>query len=133
MKGQNKMGQSKDNIIKFKPKKPKPLKYFLCEFFKRYGEDENTYHYIFSDKNIKDMKYKGNGDDHKILSQFFLQDFTKKSRDDMSPHMYWTTDGMSLVRFDGMQEVEPFEFDILRKARVYVNGDTLPFQQQEYK
>ena len=121
--------KNKDNIIKFKTKKPKPLKYWLCEFFKRYGEDENTYHYIFSDKNIKDMKYKGNGDDHKILSQFFLQDFTKKSRDDMSPHMYWTTDGMSLVRFDGMQEVEPFEFDILKKARVYVNGDTLPFKQ----
>ena len=126
MKGLNKMEQSK--VIKFKPK-PKPLKYFLCEFFKRSGEDENTYHYIFSHKNIKDMKYKGNGDDHKILSQFFLQDFTKKSRDDMSPHMYWTTDGMSLVRFVGMQVVEPFEFDILKKARVYVNGDTLPFKQ----
>ena len=49
------------------------MKYWLCEFFKRYGEDENTYHYIFSDKNIKDMKYKGNGDDHKILSQFFYK------------------------------------------------------------
>ena len=56
------------------------MKYWLCEFFKRYGEDENTYHYIFSDKNIKDMKYKGNGDDHKILSQFFLQKITKKQK-----------------------------------------------------
>ena len=46
------MVQNKNNIIKFKPKKPKPMKYWLCEFFKRYGEDENTYHYIFSDKNI---------------------------------------------------------------------------------
>ena len=44
-------------------------------------------------------------------------------------HMYWTVDGMSLVRFDGMQEVKPIEFDILKKARVYVNGDTLPFKQ----
>ena len=44
--------KKKDNIIKFKPKKPKPMKYWLCEFYKRYGEDENTYHYIFSDKNI---------------------------------------------------------------------------------
>ena len=35
--------KKKDNIIKFKPKKPKPMKYWLCEFFKRYGEDENTY------------------------------------------------------------------------------------------
>ena len=50
-------------------------------------------------------------------------------RDDMSPHMYWTTDGMSLVRFDGMQEIKPIEFDTLRKVRVYVNGDTLPFKQ----
>ena len=47
----------------------------------------------------------------------------------MSPHMYWTTDGMSLVRFDGMQEIKPIEFDTLRKVRVYVNGDTLPFKQ----
>ena len=122
------MEQSK--VIKFKPK-PKPLKYFLCEFFKRSGEDENTYHYIFSDKNIKDMKYKGNGDDHKILSQFFLQDFTKKSRDDMSPHMYWTTDGMSLVRFDGMEEVEPYEFKTLQRAKVYVNGENLMFDYEK--
>ena len=118
--------KKKDNIIKFKPKKPKPMKYWLCEFFKRYGEDENTYHYIFSDKNIKDMKYKGNGDDHKILSQFFLQKITPLAKEGSS---YWTTDGMSLVRFDGMQEVKPIEFDILKKARVYVNGDFLPFKQ----
>ena len=120
--------KKKDNIIKFKPK-PKPLKFYLCEFFKRYGEEENTYHYIFSDKNIDDMKYKGEDDDYKILSQFFLQNFKRKDRDDMSPHMYWTMDGTSLVRFDGMQEVKPSEFDILRKARVYVNGDVLPLKQ----
>ena len=59
----------------------------------------------------------------------FYKKLQKKNRDDMSPHMYWTTDGMSLVRFDGMQEVKPIEFDILRKARVYVNGDFLPFKQ----
>ena len=80
----------------------------------------------FSDKNIKDMKYKGNGDDHKILSQFFLQKITPLAKEGSS---YWTTDGMSLVRFDGMQEVKPIEFDILRKARVYVNGDFLPFKK----
>ena len=74
--------KKKDNILKFKPKKPKPMKYWLCEFFKRYGEDENTYHYIFSDKNIKDMKYKGNGDDHKILSQFFLQKITPLAKEE---------------------------------------------------
>ena len=124
--------KKKDNIIKFKPK-PKPLKFYLCEFFKRYGEDENTYHYIFSDKNIDDMKYKGEDDDYKILSQFFLQKIYKKDRDTNSPHMYWTNDGTALVRFDGMQEVKPSEFDILRKARVYVNGDVLPLKQQEYK
>ena len=123
------MGRNKNNIIKFKPKKPKPLKYWLCEFFKRYGEDENTYHYIFSDKNIDDMKYKGEDDDYKILSQFFLQKIYKKDRDTNSPHMYWTNDGTALVRFDGMQEVKPSEFDILRKARVYVNGDVLPLKQ----
>ena len=121
--------KNKDNIIKFKTKKPKPLKYWLCEFFKRYGEDENTYHYIFSDKNIDDMKYKGEDDDYKILSQFFLQKIYKKDRDTNSPHMYWTNDGTALVRFDGMQEVKPSEFDILRKARVYVNGDVLPLKQ----
>ena len=123
------MVQNKNNIIKFKPKKPKPKKYYLCEFFKRYGEDENTYHYIFSDKNIKDMGYTGEDDDHKILSQFFLQKIYKKDRDDMSPSMYWTNDGMSLVRFDGMVEVKPSEFDTLQKARVYVNGDRLPLSK----
>ena len=123
------MVQNKNNILKFKPKKPKPMKYWLCEFFKRYGEDENTYHYIFSDKNIKDMKYKGNGDDHKILSQFFLQKIYKKDRDKFSPSMYWTNDGMSLVRFDGMEEVKPSEFSTLQKAKVYVNGDTLPLSR----
>ena len=123
------MVQNKNNILKFKPKKPKPMKYWLCEFFKRYGEDENTYHYIFSDKNIDDMKYKGEDDDYKILSQFFLQKIYKKDRDTNSPHMYWTNDGTALVRFDGMQEVKPSEFDILRKARVYVNGDVLPLKQ----
>ena len=122
------MGRNKNNIIKFKPK-PKPLKFYLCEFFKRYGEDENTYHYIFSDKNIDDMKYKGEDDDYKILSQFFLQKIYKKDRDTNSPRMYWTNDGTALVRFDGMQEVKPSEFDILRKARVYVNGDVLPLKQ----
>ena len=90
------------------------------------NEELGMIHYIFSDKNIKDMKYKGNGDDHKILSQFFLQKITPLAREGSS---YWTTDGMSLVRFDGMQEVKPIEFDILRKARVYVNGDFLPFKQ----
>ena len=71
------MVQNKNNILKFKPK-PKPLKYYICEFFKRYGEDENTYHYIFSNRNIDDMGYTGEDDDHKILSQFFLQKIYKK-------------------------------------------------------
>ena len=123
------MVQNKNNIIKFKPKKPKPMKYWLCEFFKRYGEDENTYHYIFSDKNIKDMGYNGEDDDHKILSQFFLQRIYKKDRDTFSPNMYWTNDGMSLVRFDGMEEVKPSEFSTLQKAKVYVCGDTLPLSK----
>jgi len=117
------------NVIKLKPKprKPRPMKYWLCEFFKRCGEDENTYHYIFSDKNIKDMKYKGKDDDHLILSQFFLNKITKKDKDNVKGYGsdYWHYD--SLVRFDGMQEVKPEEFDILRKARVHVNGTKLPF------
>ena len=117
------MEQSK--VIKFKPKprKPRPMKYWLCEFFKRYGEDENTYHYIFSDKNLRDMKFKGEGDDHLILSQFFLNKFKPSDREGGS---YWMN-GTALVRFDGMEEVKPEEFDILRKARVYVNGTKLPF------
>jgi len=123
------MVQNKNNIIKFKPKKPKPKKYYLCDFFKRCGEDENTYHYIFSDKNIKDMGYNGEDDDHKILSQFFLQRIYKKDRDTFSPNMYWTNDGMSLVRFDGMEEVKPSEFSTLQKAKVYVCGDTLPLSK----
>ena len=127
------MEQNKNNILKFKPKKPKPKKYYLCDFFKRYGEDENTYQYIFSDKNIKDMGYTGEDDDHKILSQFFLQKIYKKDRDKFSPSMYWTNDGMSLVRFDGMEEVKPSEFSTLQKAKVYVNGDTLPLSRQEDK
>ena len=119
------MVQNKNNILKFKPK-PKPLKYYICEFFKRYGEDENTYHYIFSNRNIDDMGYTGEDDDHKILSQFFLQKITPLAREGSS---YWTTDGMSLVRFDGMQEVKPSEFSTLEKARVYVCGSTLPLNK----
>ena len=117
--------QIKNNVVKLKPKprKPRPMKYWLCEFFKRCGEDENTYRYIFSDKNIRDMKYKGGGDDHLILSQFFLNKFKPSDREGGS---YWMH-GESLVRFDGMEEVKPEEFDILRKARVYVNGTKLPF------
>ena len=113
------------DIIKLKPKprKPRPMKYWLCEFFKRCGNDENTYHYIFSDKNIRDMKFKGEGDDHLILSQFFLNKFKPSDREGGS---YWMN-GTALVRFDGMEEVKPEEFDILRKARVYVNGTKLPF------
>ena len=115
--------------LKPKPRKPRPMKYWLCEFFKRYGEDENTYHYIFSNRNIDDMGYTGEDDDHKILSQFFLQRIYKKDRDKWSGNMYWTNSMDALVRFDGMQEVKPIEFDILRKVRVYVNGDFLPFKQ----
>ena len=129
MKGQNKMEQSK--VIKFKPK-PKPLKYFLCEFFKRSGEDENTYHYIYSDKNLKQMKYKGNDKyDHIILSQFFLQKITPDDEDDFSTSHYWTNDGLSLVRFDGMEEVEPYEFKTLQRAKVYVNGENLMFNYEK--
>ena len=123
------MEQSK--VIKFKPK-PKPLKYFLCEFFKRSGEDENTYHYIYSDKNLKQMKYKGNDkDDHIILSQFFLQKITPKDEDDFSTSHYWTNDGLSLVRFDGMEEVKPYEFKTLQRAKVYVNGENLMFDYEK--
>ena len=122
------MVQNKNNIIKFKPK-PKPLKYYICEFFKRYGEDENTYHYIFSNRNIDDMGYTGEDDDHKILSQFFLQRIYKKDRDKWSGNMYWTNSMDALVRFDGMQEVKPSEFSTLEKARVYVCGSTLPLNK----
>jgi predicted peroxiredoxin len=78
---------------------------------------------------LKGMVYTGEDDDHKILSQFFLQKIYKKDRDDFSPSMYWTNDGMSLVRFDGMEEVKPSEFNTLQKAKVYVNGDTLPLSR----
>ena len=122
------MVQNKNNIIKFKPKS-KPLKYYICEFFKRYGEDENTYHYIFSNRNIDDMGYTGEDDDHKILSQFFLQKIYKKDRDKWSGNMYWTNSMDALVRFDGMQEVKPSEFSTLEKARVYVCGNTLPLSK----
>ena len=71
------------------------------------------------------MKYKGNGDDHKILSQFFLQKITPLAK---KVQVIGLLMGCHL-RFDGMQEVKPIEFDILRKARVYVNGD-LPFKNR---
>jgi hypothetical protein len=74
------------------------------------------------------MKYKNEDDDHLILSQFFLNKITKKDKDGSD---YWHYD--SLVRFDGMEEVKPEEFDILRKARVYVNGTKLPFDYKNNK
>ena len=106
----------------------KKQKYWLCEFFKRYGEEENTYHYIYSDDNLKQMKYKNEKDDHKILSQFFLQKITEKDKDGAD---YWTNDGMSLVRFDGMEKVNPSEFKTLQRAGVYVNGENLMFNYKK--
>ena len=111
--------------------KTKKQKYWLCEFFKRHGEEENTYHYIYSDDNLKQMKYEDEKDDHKILSQFFLQKITEEDKDDFSPDHYWTNDGMSLIRFDGMEKVNPSEFKTLQRAGVYVNGENLMFNQEE--
>ena len=108
--------------------KNKKQKYWLCEFFKRYGEEENTYYYIYSDDNLKQMKYKNEKDDHKILSQFFLQKITEEDKDGAD---YWTNDGMSLVRFDGMEKVNPSEFKTLQKAGVYVNGENLMFNYKK--
>jgi len=111
--------------------KTKKQKYWLCEFFKRHGEEENTYHYIYSDDNLKQMKYEDEKDDHKILSQFFLQKITEEDKDNFSPDHYWTNDGMSLIRFDGMEKVNPSEFKTLQRAGVYVNGENLMFNYEE--
>ena len=62
--------------------------------------------------------------------RYYHNSFTKDNTISKKGSSYWTTDGMSLVRFDGMQEVKPIEFDILRKARVYVNGDFLPLNNR---
>ena len=107
----------------------KKQKYWLCEFMTRSGEDEYYDRYIYSDKNLKDMGYEDDKDDHKILSQFFLQKIYKKDRDKWSGNMYWTNSMDALVRFDGMQEVKPSEFSTLEKARVYVCGNTLPLSK----
>ena len=106
--------------------KKQKQKYWLCEFFKRCGEDENTYHYIYSDKNLKEMGHEDDDNDYKILSQFFLNKITP---DDQDGNSYWHFD--SLVRFDGMQEVKPNEFKTLQKAGVYVNGDNLMFNYEK--
>ena len=78
---------------------------------------------------IENKKKKLEDDDHKILSQFFLQRIYKKDRDKWSGNMYWTNSMDALVRFDGMQEVKPSEFSTLEKARVYVCGSTLPLNK----
>ena len=44
---------------------------------------------------------------------------------------YWTNDGMSLVRFDGMEKVNPSEFKTLQRAGVYVNGKNLMFNYKK--
>ena len=103
-------------------KKKKKNKYWLCEFFKRYGEEEQSHYYIYSDKNISDMKYTGEDDEHIILSHFF---FNKLTPDNQDGNAYWHLD--SLVEFRGMEEVKPSEFKTLQKAGVYVNGDNLTF------
>ena len=36
-----------------------------------------------------------------------------------------------LVRFDGMEEVEPYEFKTLQRAKVYVNGENLMFDYEK--
>ena len=100
-------------------------KYWLCEFQKRCGEDESYHHFIYSDKNLKDMGYEDEKDDYKILSQFFL---TKITTEDEKNGSYWDID--SLVQFTGMQEVKPSEFKTLQKAGVYVNGDELMFNYE---
>jgi len=101
-------------------------KYWLCEFFKRCGEDENSYYYIYSDKNLKDMGYEDDKDDYKILSQFFLDKITPDDEDGGS---YWHFE--SLVQFQGMEEIDQSEFETLQKVGVYVNGDNLMFNYEK--
>lgn len=101
-------------------------KYWLCEFFKRYGEDENTYYYIYSDKNLKDMGYEDDNDDYKILSQFFLDKITP---DDQDGNDYWHFE--SLVSFQGMEEVDQSDFKTLERVGVYVNSDNLMFNYEK--
>ena len=103
----------------------KKNKYWLCQFFKRCGEEENSYYYIYSDQNLKDMGYKDDEDDYKILSQFFLNKITPEDEDGGS---YWHFE--SLVEFRGMEEVDQSEFKTLQRVGVYVNGDELMFNYE---
>lgn len=101
-------------------------KYWICEFFRRSGEEEYSQYYIYSDKNLKDMGYENDKDDYKILSQFYLHKLTPDDEDGGS---YWYYE--SLVEFRGMEEVNPSEFETLKKVGVYVNGDELMFDYEK--
>jgi hypothetical protein len=104
-------------------------KYWLCEFFERCGDNENYHRYIYSDKNLKDMGWEDDKDDYKILSQFFLTKITPEDFDGWKD-TYWK-DFTTLVSFYGMEEVDPSEFETLKKAGVYVNGDKLMFNYEK--
>ena len=103
----------------------KKEKYWLCEFFERYGDNENYHRYIYSYKNLKDMGYEDEKDDYKILSQFFLHKITPKDFYEWK-QTYWLG-GEKLVSFYNWDKVNPSEFKTLQKAGVYVNGDKLMF------
>jgi hypothetical protein len=112
--------------------KNKKQKYWLCTFMTRSGEDEYYNKYIYSDKNLKDMGYEDDKDDHKILSQFFLQKIKKSDSNDWKG-TYWKNCYTRLVSFENMEEVKPSQFKMLRNLGIYANGDKLMFDYKRNK
>ena len=83
---------------------------------------EYEYRYIEQSVDVRTWKITS----PKQLTEDEVKEYGMESNWDKEGGSYWMH-GESLVRFDGMEEVKPEEFDILRKARVYVNGTKLPF------
>lgn len=92
------------------------MKFWLCKFHQRYGEMEHYMYGIYSSKDLENMNYKSEDDELKLLSEFFGEPFTMKDEEGGS---YWTKDGMSLVRFDGMINIKKSELKTLEKVGVY--------------
>lgn len=92
------------------------MKYFVLKFNERNGDFEYTHYHLYSQKDLENLKFQGDDDDHIILSDFFC-DYIDKSND--WGDGYWTSDGLRVVSYQGMTPVKKSELKTLEKVGIY--------------
>jgi hypothetical protein len=98
------------------------MKYWLCEFQETSGEFDYKHHHIYSDKNFEQLNFKGEDDDHLLVSHFFCDEIDKSND---CGGGYWTSDGTRILTYMGLQEVKKSELKILQKAKIYWEGEEI--------